>query len=250
MAYAPCEENRSTIASTEEPTGWLLTNWMKGIGSLIGVVSFEPERRRRREPDSPDASDDDSDAAVLGACLAAFFVEPAAFFAGAAAPFVPAAFLARPAPGGGLVGTGSGRLASSEPEDVPRFAPRFSRVARRLVGPRTGVRHTKTQPMAGTGLAPRSRPSSNNQSYCPPWNSWNESFEKTVPFTLSATWRMNASPRPIAPAGGVTISPFTIPASNSGRSLSSMRCPKVASTTTVSFTSPNSSSSARTASSS
>ena len=201
------------------PTGWLLTNVMNGIGSLMGDVSLPLDRRRRlREELSLLVSEV---AFVAAAFLAAAFFEvPAAFLAGAASA-LSAAFLARR--GGGADGIGSGRLASSEPEEVPRLEPRFSRVARRLVGPRTGVRQTKTHPMAGTGLAPSSRPSSNSQSYCPPWNSWKESFEKTVAFTLSATWRMNASPRPMAPAGGVTISPLTMPASNSARSLSSMR---------------------------
>jgi len=37
-------------------------------------------------------------------------------------------------------------------------------VARRLSGPRTGTRSTKTQPIPSTGLAPMRRPSSNNHS--------------------------------------------------------------------------------------
>ena len=36
--------------------------------------------------------------------------------------------------------------------------------ALRLIGPRTGVRGTKTQPTWSTGLPPRSRPSSNSQA--------------------------------------------------------------------------------------
>ena len=203
---------------------------MNGIGSLIGVVSLPPERRRRVLEEEASVAVSVSGEVLAprppprfaGCLAAAFFAAPAAFLAGAASVLADA-FLARRPPGGGLVGMGSGSLASSEPDEVPRFGLRASRVARRLVGPRTGVRHTKTQPMAGTGLAPRRRPSSKSQSYWPPWNSWNESLEKTVALTLSATWRMNASPRPMAPAGGVTSSPLTMPASNSARSLSSMR---------------------------
>lgn len=51
-----------------------------------------------------------------------------------------------------------------EPEPEPEPEPRDSRVARRLVGPRTGVRATNTHPTAGTGLPPMSRPSSKSQS--------------------------------------------------------------------------------------
>ena len=45
--------------------------------------------------------------------------------------------------------------------DSLRFA---SRTARRLTGPRTGTRATKTQPTPGTGLPPQSRPSSKSHS--------------------------------------------------------------------------------------
>ena len=97
-----------------------------------------------------------------------------------------------------------------------------SRTARRLTGPRTGVRLTKTQPIGGTGLPPTRRPSSKSQSKVP-WNSWNESFEKTLAPALSAICRMNASPRPIAPAGGVTRSPSRIACSKRALSDGSMR---------------------------
>ena len=40
-----------------------------------------------------------------------------------------------------------------------------SRVARRLTGPRTGVRATNTHPTCGTGLPPMRRPSSNSHGY-------------------------------------------------------------------------------------
>src|SRR5436853_2297325 len=52
---------------------------------------------------------------------------------------------------------------------------RASRTDRRLAGPRTGARSTKTHPTFGTGLPPISRPSSKSHWYWP-WNSWNESF--------------------------------------------------------------------------
>ena len=50
---------------------------------------------------------------------------------------------------------------------------------------------------------------------------------------FSAIDSTNASPRPIAPAGGATSSLFEMPASNSAVSRLSIRWPKVASTTTV-----------------
>ena len=91
---------------------------------------------------------------------------------------------ARPfGPGGGAVGTGIGcdaSLLARPPVRPRRLLGRAvplelflaSLTARRLIGPRTGTRGTKTQPTLGTGLPPMSRPSSNNQSYSPPWNSW------------------------------------------------------------------------------
>ena len=107
-----------------------------------------------------------------------------------------------------------------------------SLTARRLIGPRTGTRGTNTQPTLGTGFPPTRRPSSNNQSYWP-WNSWYESLEMTVALTLLAMVSTKASPRPMAPAGGATSSLFSIAASNSDTSRGSIRCPNVASTTTV-----------------
>ena len=55
----------------------------------------------------------------------------------------------------------------------------------------------------------------------------------TVALTLLAMVSTKASPRPTAPAGGATSSLFSTAASNSATSRGSMRCPKVASTTTV-----------------
>ena len=74
----------------------------------------------------------------------------------------------------------------------------------RLLGPRTGVRGVKIQPTPGTGLPPTRRPSANSQLYSP-WNSWNESLERTVAPVRSAICRRNPSPRPMAPAGGETM---------------------------------------------
>ena len=51
--------------------------------------------------------------------------------------------------------------------------------------------------------------------------------------TLLAMLSTKASPRPIAPAGGATSSLWATAASNSSASFLSMRCPNVASTTTV-----------------
>ena len=54
-----------------------------------------------------------------------------------------------------------------------------------------------------------------------------------VAFTLFAIDSTKASPRPTAPAGGATSSLLATASSNSFTSFESMRCPKVASTTTV-----------------
>ena len=152
------------------------------------------------------------------------------------------------APGGGAVGTGIGRLASllafrrltdSAPPDPDRD--------RRLTGPFTGSRSTKTQPTNGTGLPPIRRPSSNNHGYLP-WNSWNESLLRIRAPTLLAMLSTKASPRPTAPAGGATSSLWATASSNAATSDLSMRCPNVASTTTVTVTSGCSSVNAITAS--
>ena len=102
----------------------------------------------------------------------------------------------------------------------------------RLTIPRTGRRSEKIQPTPGTGLPPMSRPGSNSHSYSA-WNSWNESFESTVPPVRSAIWSRKPSPRPTAPAGGDTTSPAASVFANAARSDGSMRCSKLASTTTV-----------------
>ncbi len=65
----------------------------------------------------------------------------------------------------------------------------------------------------------------------------------------SAILRTKASPRPMAPAGGETISPFNMASRTCSRSDSSMRCSKDASTTTVIRPSGSSSAYALTASS-
>src|SRR5947209_163239 len=69
----------------------------------------------------------------------------------------------RPRPGGGAFGTGIGSDASLLGRPWVRDATEArgrpaSRTARRLIGPRTGARATKTQPTWGTGLPPTSRP--------------------------------------------------------------------------------------------
>ncbi len=114
-------------------------------------------------------------------------------------------------------------------------------------GPGRGAR--RPSPTPGTGLPPMRRSSSNSHSYSA-WNSWNESLESTVAATRLAIWRTKASPRPTAPAGGVTSSLAAMASSNSARSDLSMRCPNVASTTTERLSTSNSSRKARTASSS
>ena len=84
---------------------------------------------------------------------------------GAAAAF----FEGNVAPGGGDLGTGIGFIASALTFTLgaDSFLPPFSasRMERRLLSPRTGVRLTNTHPTFGTGLPPISRPSSNNHAY-------------------------------------------------------------------------------------
>ena len=85
--------------------------------------------------------------------------------------------------------------------------PRFDRaVTDRLRAPRTGVRGVKIHPTPGTGFPPISLPGSKSQGRSA-WNSWNESLDSTNAPDFSAIRRMNPSPLPMAPAGGVIISP-------------------------------------------
>src|SRR5665213_1864075 len=65
----------------------------------------------------------------------------------------------------------------------------------------------------------------------------------------SAIFKMNASPRPIAPAGGVTISPASSAPLKRARSFGATRCSKLASATTITSALGCSSMKARTASS-
>ena len=116
-------------------------------------------------------------------------------------------------PLGVRVGAESGSGPSTSPSlDRSRpasaaFAPRFDlQVTDRLLAPRTGVRGVKIQPTPGTGLPPMSRPGSKSHGRSA-WNSWNESLDRTSAPDFSAMRRMNPSPRPMAPAGGVIISP-------------------------------------------
>jgi hypothetical protein len=194
------------------PIGWCSTKERNDVKSLTAVAA---------------------DAAGRSGAASGFAVEGA--FCGAAG-FAPGIV----ALGGGAFGTGIGRLASgldigarlsrrprpprsaSGSATPPSFLRRASLTALRLIGPRTGVRATNTHPMCGTGLPPISRPSSNSHGYVP-WNSWNESFDSTVAPTLFAMLSRNASPRPIAPAGGATSSLFETAASNSGNFAEPMR---------------------------
>jgi hypothetical protein len=116
------------------------------------------------------------------------------------------------------VGSGRGAAAAA----VRLRARSASRVATRLLGPRTGVRGVKIQPTLGTGFPPTRRPSSNSHRYSP-WNSWNESLDSTSAPMRSAMRSRNPSPRPIAPAGGDTISPASSASSKILRSDSSIR---------------------------
>ncbi len=77
-----------------------------------------------------------------------------------------------------------------------------------------------------------SRPTSKSHGYSS-WNSWNESLLRTTPPMRSAIFKMKASPRPTAPAGGVTMSPAIVASRNRLRSLAAARCSNVASATTM-----------------
>jgi len=112
----------------------------------------------------------------------------------------------------------------------------------------TGNRGVKTQPTPFTGFPPIRRPSSKSHGYSS-WNSWNESLLNTTPLMRSAIFKMKASPRPIAPAGGVTISPANSAPLKCARSFVATRCSKLASATTITSAFGCSSMKARTASS-
>ena len=163
-----------------------------------------------------------------GAFFEAFFVLAALL----------AAFFAARASSAALAGADSGS-----------FLVLASAVAARLFGPLMGRRGVKIQPTPGTGLPPISRPSSKSHG-CSPWNSWKESLDSTVAPVRSAMRSTNASPRPIAPAGGEMISPWSIADRAASRSASETRCSKVASTTTMISAFGSSAAYARTASSS
>ena len=205
------------MALTLVPTGWCCTKSRNGISSFTT---------------SPDGvgDGDDADAAALavtGRCRSAGRRRGRHRHRGGR-------LLARP-----TCRTHACRLDSwsvwADPPSAAALRPDGgfdARTALRLIGPRTGLRATQTHPTCGTGLPPTRRPSSNNQS-CSPWNSWNESFERIVALAFLAMLRTNASPRPIAPAGGATSSLLAIAASNSLTSDGAIRCPNVASTTTV-----------------
>ncbi len=105
-------------------------------------------------------------------------------------------------------------------------------VVLRLTIPRTGRRNEKIQPTPGTGFPPMRRPGSKSHSYSA-WNSWKESLETTVAPVRFAICSRNPSPRPTAPAGGDTTSLATSTFAKAPRSDGSMRCSKLASTTTV-----------------
>ena len=137
-----------------------------------------------------------------------------------------------PAAGTGPAGSTTSLIATAMALVTRFFACTVSRVASRLRGPRTGWRGLKIHPIPGTGVPPRRRPRSNNQG-CSPWNSWNESFDSTVASTFSATRSKNASPRPMAPAGGWTYSPRNAACSKRASSEGSILWAKVASTMTV-----------------
>jgi hypothetical protein len=134
--------------------------------------------------------------------------------------------LVRPGASGAMASAVASAMASATGSStfrvVRRLARSASRTATRLFGPRTGVRGVKIHPTPGTGLPPISRPSSKSHLYSP-WNSWNESLDSTTAPVRSAMRSRNPSPRPMAPAGGDTISPASSASSRIWRSDSSMR---------------------------
>ncbi len=158
-------------------------NVMNVSGSLRGSAGGRPPLRRRRRLDP------------LGATASSVATAMARSTVLLPLPAARARSAARSRPG--------------TPSVVP-VSPFFFRLASltasRLLGPRTGVRGVKIQPMPGTGLPPTSRPLSKSHSWSP-WNSWKESLESTTAPVLSAIRSKKASPRPMAPAGGETSSP-------------------------------------------
>ena len=193
-------------------------NLMNVRGSLTAWAGGPEPRRRRRPPGDAWGDTTSSVAAAIARRTLGSAGGVASLTASAAFPraFRPSS---RARPGGGTAGTGMGWEASLEPI-------------------RTRVR-----------LPPTRRDVANSQS-CSPWNSWNESLDSTVAPVFSAMRRRKASPLPMAPAGGETISPWASASSNAWRSDSSILCPNEASTTTVTSASGNSRWNSRTASSS
>ena len=178
MTYAPWLENSVTVASTVVPSPWLVTKPRKSSGELIASAAL-PLRELSdflvpRDRFSP-AFDP---LVVLAAPLASAAFDPLADSLASAA-FVDLADFVDPddlaALGVFADSCESGALVFS-PAETDFFV---ALVARRLTGPRTGTRATKTQPTPGTGLPPQRRPSANSHSWVA-WNSWNESFERTV----------------------------------------------------------------------
>ncbi len=170
---------------------------MKARGSFTGSAGGSPPRRRRRRWASSGAT---TSAVALAMARSTFLPFPL--------PFARSAAASRP-------------VAASATGSLPlrRLA---SLTASRLLGPLTGVRGVKIHPTPGTGLPPTNRPLSNSHS-CSPWNSWKESLDRTVAPVFSAMRSRNASPRPMAPAGGETTSPASSAASNAATSEGSMR---------------------------
>ena len=157
-------------------------------------VDLGPARGRGRGRDRPRRVDRGA-----GACFVALLRALDDFLA---------AFLAALASSAALAGADSGS-----------FFALASAVAARLLGPRMGSRGVKIHPTPGTGLPPISRPSSKSHG-CSPWNSWKESLDSTVAPVRSAIRSTNASPRPMAPAGGEMISPLSMAWRTSSRSAS------------------------------
>jgi hypothetical protein len=177
--YAPCEENRSIVISTVEPTGYFFANALYAAGSLNdddrspadsavddgAVVAFGV---------TGDADVDEGVASRATAVVAARVV-----FASRGARVVDrdrrSLVGARSATGAlstfgatSVLGVGSGFAVTARGSGAgPASRSLAERTARRLVAPRTGARGTKTHPTWGIGLPPKSRPSSKSHGWAP-----------------------------------------------------------------------------------
>ena len=158
-----------TVASIVEPSWFVVTKPRKSPGVLIGSFAcFFDDCLRDDCFDEVDSSDcfAESERRASGAASADFLRprrRPEEDVSSFGASF--SASLARAESFAASLDASSRFEPRREPGDLPPTGSFFaSRTARRLTGPRTGTRATKTQPTPGTGLPPQSRPSENSHS--------------------------------------------------------------------------------------